>query len=222
MKEVIKILARALPALALLPCISATALAETSEVEMLAGTCVACHGNAGNSVGPAIPNLAGVSPNYFLAAMLAYKYDDEDELEEVIDGDEAYEDVEAFTRFSTIMSRIAKGYTEDQIKAMAVYFSEQEPVRPTQEFDADLAKAGKKLHDAHCDKCHENEGRSAEDDTGVLAGQWQPFFIYTMNDFIDGHRGMPKKMKKELDEIAESVGDEAIEQLAHYYASITD
>ena len=206
--------------LLLIASISSISLAD--DVEILANTCVACHGSAGNSSGPAIPNLAGVSPNYFMAAMLAYKYDDEDELEEVIDGDEAYEDVEAFPRFSTIMGRIAKGYSEDQIKAMAEYFSNQTPQRPTQAFDADLAAAGKKLHDQHCDKCHEDEGRSAEDDTGVLAGQWQPYFIYTMNDFNDGHRGMPKKMKKELDEIAEQAGDDGIKQLAHYYASITD
>ena len=196
--------------------------ATADDVELLAGTCVACHGSAGNSVGPAIPNLAGVSPNYFMAAMLAYKYDDEDELEVVIDGDEAFEDVEAFPRFSTIMGRIAKGYSEDQIKAMAEYFSNQSPVRPSQDFDKDLAAKGAVLHEDHCEKCHENEGRSAEDDTGVLAGQWRPYFVYTMSDFVEGHRAMPKKMKKELDEITESVGHNGIEQLAHYYASITD
>jgi len=207
--------------LILIASISSASLA-ADDVEILANTCVACHGDAGNSSGPAIPNLAGVSPNYFMAAMLAYKYEDEDELDEVIDGDEAYEDVEAFTRYSTIMGRIAKGYSEDQIKAKADYFSNQAPQRPTQSFDADLAAAGKKLHDQHCDKCHENEGRSAEDDTGVLAGQWQPYFIFTMNDFNSGDRGMPKKMKKELEEIAEQAGDDGIKQLAHYYASITD
>lgn len=194
----------------------------TDDTELLVGTCVACHGNAGNSVGPAIPNLAGVSPNYFMAAMFAYKYDDEEELEEVIDSDDAYLDVEAYTRYSTIMNRLAKGYSDEQIVAMAEYFSTQEPQRPTQAFDAELAAAGEKLHEKHCDKCHENEGRFAEDDTGVLAGQWKPYFIYTMNDFNDGNRSMPKKMRKELDEIAEETGDDGIKQLAHYYASITD
>lgn len=201
---------------------SISSASQADDTELLASTCVACHGGAGNSVGPAIPNLAGVSPNYFMAAMLAYKYDDEEKLEDVIDGDDAYLDVEAFTRYSTIMNRLAKGYSEDQIKAMAKYFSNQKPQRPTQTFDPELAAAGKVLHETHCDKCHENEGRSAEDDTGVLAGQWKPYFIYTMNDFNNGHRGMPKKMKKELDEIAEEAGDEGIKQLAHYYASITD
>ncbi len=199
-----------------------TASAEVSAVNMLTDTCVACHGEQGNSVGPAIPNLSGMSPNYMMAAMLAYKYDDEDELEEVIDADPDFEDVEIFPRYSTIMGRIAKGYTEEEIKLIAEYFSALTPQFPTQTYDSDMASAGAELHELHCDKCHENEGRSAEDDTGILAGQWKPYFLYTMHDFISGNRAMPKKMKKELDEIAESVGDDGIKQLAEYYASINE
>lgn len=189
---------------------------------MLTDTCVACHGSDGNSVGPAIPNLAGISPNYMMGAMLAYKYDDEDKLEEVIDADPDFEDVEVFPRYSTIMGRIAKGYTEEEIKQIATYFSEEAPVFPTQAFDAAKAKAGKKLHEKHCEKCHEDGGRSAEDDAGVLAGQWKPFFLYTMSDYMNGDRAMPKKMKKQLEDISESVGHDGIEQLADYYASITE
>ena len=194
------------------------AFAGDDAVAMLTGTCVACHGDEGNSIGPAIPNLAGVSPNYFMGAMLAYKYDDEDKLEEVIDGDEDFLDVEAFPRYSTIMGRLAKGYTEEEIKIMAHFFSEQTAKRPEQKFDGDKAKAGKKLHKKHCEKCHEDEGRLADDDAGVLAGQWKRFFLYTMRDYVEGHRSMPKKMKKKVEE----VDQEGIEQLAHYYASITD
>ena len=150
---------------------------------MLTNTCVACHGNQGNSTSPAIPNIAGLSPIYFMGAMLAYKYEDADQLEEVIDGDIDFEDVEAFSRYSTIMGRIAKGYTEQEIKLMAEYFSTQEVERPAQTVDVAMAAAGEKLHKKHCEKCHENEGRSAEDDTGVLAGQWQTYFLYSMHDF---------------------------------------
>ena len=30
----------------------------------------------------------------------------------------------------------------------------------------------------------------------VLAGQWKPYFMYTMHDFINGDRAMPKKDEK--------------------------
>lgn len=216
------IIIRAISALFCCAILSAGVFAANDRAAMLTNTCVACHGDQGNSIGPAIPNLADLSPNYFMGAMLAYKYDDEDELERVIEEDEDFIDVEAFPRFSTIMSRLAKGYTEEEIKIMAEYFSGQEIIRPEQDFDADQAAAGKKLHKKYCEKCHENEGRSAEDDTGVLAGQWKPYFLYTMRDYVEGHRSMPKKMRTKLDEIMESQGDEGIEQLAHYYASITD
>ena len=196
--------------------------AEHNAASMLTNTCVACHGNQGNSGGPAIPSLAGLSPNYFMAAMLAYKYDNEEELEKVIDEDEDFVDVEAFPRYSTIMGRLAKGYTEEEIKTMAHYFSSQSAARPEQKFNEEQAAAGKKLHKKYCEKCHEDEGRSAEDDTGVLAGQWKPYFLYTMHDYVEGHRAMPKKMRKKLEEVTESVGHEGIEQLAQYYASITD
>jgi len=197
--------------------------AETdSNTTMLTNTCVACHGNEGNSNGPAIPNIAGLSPIYFIGAMLAYKYEDEDQLLEIIDGDVDFEDVEAFPRYSTIMGRIAKGYTEEEIKLMAEYFSAKEVVRPAQAFDVTMAADGKKLHEKYCEKCHENEGRSADDDTGVLAGQWQPYFLYSMHDFSNGARAMPKKMKNTLDQISSTVGHTGIEQLAHYYASIQD
>ena len=202
--------------------LSNLAISDEHSTAMLVDTCVACHGQNGNSVGPAIPNIAGVSPNYSMAAMLAYKYDDEEELEEVIDNDPDFEDVEAFPRYSTIMGRLAKGYTEDEIKLMATYFSEQELVLPAQAFDTESAERGRKIHDRHCDKCHEDEGRSAEDDTGVLAGQWIPYFMYTMTDFREKHRDMPKKMKKEVDEIEERIGDKGFQHLADYYASIKD
>jgi sulfide dehydrogenase cytochrome subunit len=133
-----------------------------------------------------------------------------------------FEDVEAFPRYSTIMGRIAKGYTEEEIKLMAEYFSAKEVVRPAQAFNVTMAAEGKKLHEKYCEKCHENEGRSADDDTGVLAGQWQPYFLYSIHDFSHGARAMPKKMKNTLDQISSTVGHTGIEQLAHYYASIQD
>lgn len=53
-----------------------------ASTQMLADTCVGCHGPDGSSLGPAIPSIAGMSPNYFVGAMLAYKYDnDPDKIE---------------------------------------------------------------------------------------------------------------------------------------------
>jgi len=187
---------------------------------MLTDTCVACHGEKGNSLGPAIPNLGGMSRNYLLGAMLAFKYEKSDQLNAAIESDQDLEDVEAFTRTSTIMARIAKGYTDAEIMIIADHFSAQELFVGQQEVNLTKAKSGKKLHEKYCANCHEERGTSSEGDTGVLAGQWRPYFRWTMADYLDGSREMPKKMKIKLKKMMKSSGIESLDLLANYYASV--
>lgn len=189
--------------------------------DMLVDTCVACHGAGGISAGPAIPSIAGFTRNYLIGAMLAYKYhDDPDTLEKVIEeqGDR-YEDVAALPRYSTIMSRIAPGYTLAEIEAMADYFAAQKPLSARQQTDAAMAATGQKLHKAKCEKCHEEGGASAQDDVGILAGQWMPYLQYTLQDYFDDKRKMPKKMRTKLRELQKEYGAEGVEQLIQYYGS---
>lgn len=179
--------------------VSGHTFAATPSAQMLSDTCAGCHGTDGSSQGPAIPNLAGVSPAYFMDAMNAYN-----------DG----------SRPSTIMTRIAKGYTEEEFKLMSSFFSKQKLVTIAQDFDKDKAKAGKKLHKKYCEKCHSEEGRSSADDAGVLAAQMTPYLKVTMDDFIAGDREMPKKMKKKVDKMVKKKGDKSLDELLHYYASL--
>jgi sulfide dehydrogenase cytochrome subunit len=185
--------------IALFGCILASpSLADTPSATMLANTCAGCHGTNGSSVGPASPTIAGISRDYFIETMHEYKKG---------------------TRPSTIMTRIAKGYTAKEIELMAGFFSKQKFIRYDQEFDASQAKVGKKLHKKYCDKCHEDAGRSAEDDAGILAGQWAPYLRYTMHDFNNGSRSMEKKMKKKMDQLKKSEGDKGVDALIHFYSS---
>lgn len=186
---------------ALLACgfaLSGAVFAATPSAEMLAYTCAGCHGPNGVSQGPATPSLAGISTEYFTEAMAEYK-----------EG----------TRPSTIMTRIAKGYSEEESKLMADYFAKQEFMSGKQEFDPELAKKGQKLHDKYCEKCHAEGGSSAEDDSGILAGQWTPYLQYTMADFMSGKREMTKKMKKKVDKMHKKEGDAGMTALFNYYSS---
>ncbi|WP_419618139.1 c-type cytochrome [Thiolapillus sp.] len=67
-------------------------MAETPSAAMLGYTCAGC----GNSNGPATPSLAGASKDYIIEVMDYYATGE---------------------RVSTIMGRIAKGYTKDEVKA---------------------------------------------------------------------------------------------------------
>lgn len=174
------------------------AFAATPSASMLGNTCAGCHGPNGSSNGPATPTIAGISSEYFIDAMNAYK-----------DG----------SRPSTIMGRIAKGYSEEEIKLMAGHFGKLKFDRKPQTVDAKLADKGEKLHKKYCEKCHEDGGKSTEDDAGILAGQWAPYLQYTLADFLNGSREMPKKMKKKMDKLQKKEGDKGVDALVNFYAS---
>ncbi len=164
---------------------------------MLAQTCTGCHGPNGSSQGPATPTIAGMAVETFMDYMKAYQ-----------DG----------TRPTTVMDRIAKGYTDDELKLMANYYFKQKFVRFPQTTDAAKVKAGQALHKDRCVKCHEDNGRKDEDGSGVLAGQWLPYLVYSMEDFTSGKREMAKKMAAEVKKVQEA-DPKGLENLMHFYAS---
>jgi sulfide dehydrogenase cytochrome subunit len=75
--------------------------AEDLTAAMLGDPCAACHGTDGKSPSP-IPPLNGLSAVYIASAMHAFK---------------------TGTRPATVMDRIAKGYTDEEIKLIAKYFA---------------------------------------------------------------------------------------------------
>jgi sulfide dehydrogenase cytochrome subunit len=181
-----------LAVLALLP---GAALAGPSG-EALAFTCAGCHGTDGSSVGPSMPSIAGMDPEVFVDAMKAYQAD---------------------KRNATIMNRIARGYSDEQLKDMGWFFAKQRLHLTPQKHDAALAARGARLHEKHCEKCHENGGRPG--DAGTLAGQWMPYLDHTMADFLSGKRDWPRKMKRKVDAAIAEEGKQAIPALIHYYGS---
>jgi sulfide dehydrogenase cytochrome subunit len=160
---------------------------------MLAGQCVGCHGDNGASLGPASPSIAGINKEYFLETMQALK---------------------SGKRHSTVMGRIARGYTDDELKAMAGYFASRKWVTRAQKTDPAKVTKGANLHKKHCDKCHEENGRVSEDG-GILAGQWMPYLVYQMEDYTTGKTKMPEKMEKQVKGL--SAAD--IDALIHFYVS---
>lgn len=81
------------------------ASAET-DASVLAGTCANCHGPDGISPG-AIPTIAGAPFEVLLAQLRAFKAGE-------VPG-------------TTVMTRIATGYTDEELEALARYFSQIEP-----------------------------------------------------------------------------------------------
>ncbi|MBB3225257.1 c-type cytochrome [Pseudoduganella umbonata] len=91
--------------------LSAPALAAepVSAGERLAATCTACHGTRSNIAGSALPPLAGQPKETLLGSLKAFK-----------DG----------SRPATIMTQLAKGYTDEQLAQIADWFAAQKGDRP--------------------------------------------------------------------------------------------
>jgi len=174
------------------------ALMSGASDSMLSNTCAGCHGTNGGSTGPASPSIGGMSVDYFTEVMKGF----------------ASGDVS-----STIMGRIAKGYSDAEITQMANYFAGQKFVAVKQDFDAAAAKTGAKLHEKYCEKCHAEGGTSAEDDSGILAGQAGMYITSSLEDYHSGARTAPKKMAKKLKKLHAKEGDAGVAALKAFYAS---
>lgn len=72
-------------------------------VELLVSSCAACHGTQGRSVG-GTPRLSGLDSLHFIEQMRQFTSEE---------------------RPSTVMHHHATGYTEEEIKLMAEFFSKQ-------------------------------------------------------------------------------------------------
>lgn len=94
-------------ALCLLPAVASVAetTIDAGQAALLAGTCAACHGTDG-TLADGIEPLAGRSRDSLIDALLAYR---EGRLP------------------ATIMDRIARGYSEAEIAAIAGYLSSVDP-----------------------------------------------------------------------------------------------
>lgn len=165
---------------------------------MIVNTCAGCHGSNGVSNGPSIPTLGGISSFYLVETMEGYKSGEIP---------------------STIMGRLAKGYTTKEFKQMGKYFSSQKFVAAKQSSDVKKAKKGVAIHEDYCEKCHSDGGTSVEDESGILKGQWRPYLAAQLMDYQNNDRVASKKMGKKLKSMHKKHGDAGFEALLEYYSS---
>ncbi|MDE2461976.1 MAG: cytochrome c4, partial [Gammaproteobacteria bacterium] len=62
---------------------------------------------------------------------------------------------------------------------------------------------------------HTNGGSVADDDAGILAGQWSPYLQQAFQEYQSGNRVMPDQMKPKID----ALRTDQVNALIQYYAS---
>lgn len=167
-----------------------------SQAAMLSNTCAGCHGTNGTSAGPSMPTIAGMPEVYLLESMKKFKSGE---------------------RPSSIMGRLAKAYSDEEIKMVAEFFAKHSFGRQKQDVDAAKVAIGKQIHDQRCKKCHMDNGRDSED-SGILAGQWKEYLQISMSEFRSGKRKMPEKMAEKIEGEGKLTPAE-VEAVIHFYAS---
>jgi len=180
----------------LLACPAFAAQAEgVRSAAMLSHTCAGCHGTDGASAGAVMPTIAGMDKGYLVKVLEDYKDD---------------------LRSSTIMGRIMRGYSDQEIAAIASFFAAQPWVSTERPVDGTLAYQGELIHQERCETCHADGGRGQDTRSPRLAGQWGPYIQYALETCRA--RGASCK-KRQGAERVKVLDDAEIQALAHYYES---
>jgi len=194
---------RNITAIVLAGLMGAPGISVSAGIDDIAKDCGACHGQDGNSEQGEVPSIAGMSAAYLGDAMDAYKSGARPALKfKPKDGE------------ATDMNAVAKKLSEDEIKGISEHYAGLtfKPVK--QSVDAALAAKGKKVFDSECEICHSEGGSFADDDAGILAGQWKPYLEEQFKLFNEEKREMPKSMAKKYTKVSDADKAAIIEFLA--------
>jgi cytochrome c553 len=156
-----------------------------------AAVCTGCHGESGITKTPGMPNLVGLDPKYFVAAINDYKNGQ---------------------RKNELMKSMAVAISDANATNMALYFALQKPAPAKTPAPGDAAK-GKAAADA-CAGCHGEQGVSGTPTTPSLAGQDAEYTAAALRAYKDGTRN-----NETMKGLATPLDDAAIKNLAAYYAT---
>jgi len=174
--------------------------------------CASCHGDAGVAQSGNWPSLAGQRAEYTFKMLKDYK-----------DGKRHSGE------HAEIMVQVAQFLSDQDMADLAQFYAGFQLPQLPSGVTFDPAKGqqiktlvmrgdGKRLL-VPCQACHGPQGEGAVTDTPALAGQTPEYFIKTMLDYKAGTRANDVYSRMRL--IAQSLSDEEIVQLAHYYAGMT-
>jgi len=159
--------------------------------------CESCHGKDGNSTTPKIPSIAA-QPVIYLENQLVYFREE--------------------LRNAPVMQGVAKGMKDEEIGALARYFSSRRALpTATRPPDADITEKGRALVEKlHCGQCHLPELRGREQ-MPRIAAQREDYLVDAMIGYRDGKRtGADTTMTEAL----YGVSDADLQALAAYVSRL--
>ena len=140
----------------------------------LAGTCLACHGETGNSPASMFPNIAGQNAQYLLKQLL---------------------EIQSGQRQVLTMTGILDNLSESDLSDIAAYYESQSRNQGTAK--QDLVELGESIYRAGiprkniaaCTACHSPTGSGNGPAVfPALAGQWPEYTVTQLKNFQSGER----------------------------------
>ncbi|MBK6743371.1 MAG: c-type cytochrome [Hydrogenophilales bacterium] len=184
------------PSLALLAlALTASPLCHAGDISGLARACDSCHGLNGVSVGPNMPSIGGLPEPYLKNLLQQWKSGE---------------------RYAATMDRHVKGYSDDELAALATHYAKLPWVPVVQKADATVLAKGREATD-RCETCHGvTGGEPDETDTPKLNGQWAQYMEMELLKYRTEAVKMPhKKMRNN----AKKLDEADVAHAAQYYAA---
>ncbi len=171
------------------------ALAAHADPAGLARNCAHCHGLTGISSAELIPHIGGQRESYLKTVLAEFKQG---------------------KRSTLFMSRLAKGYTDQELEAVAIHFARMPWSPGMQKTDPALLERGGTLAKQRCVACHGGDGLPASETAPRIAGQWAPYLKAELVKFMSP----PTRMTDPgMQNALVGLADTDIEALAQFYAS---
>jgi len=161
-----------------------------------AKVCEECHGTNGVSTAPGVPHLNGQLADSLVEFMESFKNG---------------------KRPSSTPEHTNPALKAEEIAALAKYYSyynAERAQRPAQPANAAKVAEAEPLYTRRCAKCHVDNGREAEHDAPLLAGQSLEYLQAQTTAFMTGKRKFPFLM----DEAYDGLSKEDLERLSHFFA----
>lgn len=170
--------------------------------------CMQCHGQEGASQDSSIPIIGGYSAKYVVDSMQNFRKKLRPCAEVTIPSGPKKGQ-------KSDMCKVVADLGDDEAEAVAKWLSGRKFVPAKQPFDASKVSRGESVYGRLCRRCHEDNGRSPDEDNGIVAGQWTPYLKAQIAAFRAGKRSIDDKMKARL----EKLGPEDEDALLNFYAS---
>lgn len=180
--------------------------------QLVQQVCGGCHGGDGNSPTPANPSLAGQPADYITLQLAHFK---------------------AGVRQNPIMQPMAAPLSDDDMRALGAYFSQQKPRNITTAKNRDTVTLAQKLYrggDASadipaCASCHGPDGAGIPRNYPRIGGQHAEYTYAQLKAFNGGTRGGAASGGKDpngaiMATIASRLTDAQMQALADYTAGL--